>query len=95
MDWHEVVVNKVGDTVTWSADGTLIATVPIAGAVFGGTNIFFGMFDINDGSSSDPNDFLNTAVFDNVRVEAIPEPSSAALLGIACFASLARRSRRR
>lgn len=79
MAWHDMLIQKSGDTVTWSVDGLRIASVPLTGLALGGDNITFGMFDINNGSSTDQNDFLNTAIFDNIRV-TIPEPS-AALLG--------------
>jgi hypothetical protein len=93
MAWHEVTVLKMGDEVKWFVDDLRIATVPVAGASLGGENIFFGMFDVNATSSNDPNDFLNTAIFDNIQVEAIPEPSSAALCAVAAFGLIGRRRR--
>jgi hypothetical protein len=83
MAWRDVVIEKIGTTVTWTVDGLLIATVPIEGINFGGEDIVFGMFDINANASIDPNDFLNAAIIDNVVVETVPEPSSVALLGLA------------
>ena len=83
MAWRDVVIEKIGTTVTWTVDGLLIATVPIEGFNFGGEDIVFGMFDINANASIDPNDFLNAAIIDNVVVETVPEPSSVALLGLA------------
>ena len=47
MAWRDVVIEKIGTTVTWTVDGLLIATVPIDGITFGGEDIVFGMFDIN------------------------------------------------
>jgi hypothetical protein len=94
MAWRDVRIEKLGDNVSWYVDDLRIATVPITGATLGGENIFFGMFDINGTSSTDPNDFLNAAIFDNIRVEAIPEPASAALLGGATVALALRRRRR-
>ncbi|HET6406733.1 MAG TPA: PEP-CTERM sorting domain-containing protein, partial [Chthoniobacteraceae bacterium] len=93
--WRDMVVEKLGSTVSWSVDGLLIASVPINNLeALGGDNIFFGMFDINATSSADINDFLNAAIFDNIKVEVIPEPASASLLAVA-FAGLCARRRRR
>jgi hypothetical protein len=94
MAWHDMLIEKSGDNVSWYVDNLRIATVPIAGATLGGENIFFGMFDINATSSSDPNDFLNAAIFDNIRVDLVPEPSSVALCGLAMAGLVARRRRR-
>jgi hypothetical protein len=95
MAWRDVVVAKTGDTVTWTLDGLLIATVPIEGIGFGGENIVFGMFDINATSSTDANDFLNTAIYDNIRVDVVPEPSTAGLLGLGVLVGAMRRPRRK
>jgi hypothetical protein len=94
MSWHEVSILKSGEEVSWFVDNLRIATVPITGATLGGDNIFFGMFDTNNGSSTDPNDFLNTVIYDNITVESIPEPATAALIGIASAAVGLRRRRR-
>jgi hypothetical protein len=93
MSWHEVIIQKSGDNVSWFVDELRIATVPTAGATLGGENIFFGMFDTNSGSSTDPNDFLNTVIYDNISVEVIPEPASFALCGVAVAGMLLRRRR--
>ncbi len=85
--WRDVVIVKNGDTLTWSIDGNLIATVSAAGATLSGNNIFFGQFDINATSSTDVNDFLITSIYDNITVSVIPEPSSA-LLGLLGLAAL-------
>lgn len=89
--WHDVVVEKAGNILTWSIDGSLIATADSTGATLSGNNIFFGIFDINAGSSADPNDQLVTAIYDNIVVTTIPEPTSLALLGLGGLALLARR----
>ena len=91
--WHDVQIDKVGDLVTWSIDGLRIATVSTNGTM-PGSDIFLGMFDSNAGSSTDPNDFLTTAIYDNVTVSAVPEPSTYALglLGVATFFLLRRRA---
>ena len=94
MAWRDVVIEKIDTTVTWSVDGLRIATVPIDGITFGGEDIVFGMFDINANASTDPNDFLNAAIFDNIVVETLPEPSSVLMLGFAGVALGIRRGRR-
>ena len=43
-------VTKSADTVTWTVDGTLIATVNLTNVTLGGGNIFFGQSDINAAS---------------------------------------------
>jgi hypothetical protein len=87
-------IEKRGTDVSWFVDDVRIATVPTENANLGGNNIFFGMFDINATSSTDANDFLNAAIFDNVRVDSVPEPASFGLLGLASGALLFRRRRR-
>ncbi|MEO6036714.1 MAG: PEP-CTERM sorting domain-containing protein [Verrucomicrobiota bacterium] len=88
--WRDVVVEKAGSILTWTVDGQLITTIDSTGATLSGNNIFFGQFDINAGSSTDPNDSLITSIYDNIRVEAVPEPSTIALsllgaLGLICL----------
>jgi hypothetical protein len=77
--WRDVVVDKVGDTLTWTVDGHLLATVSSTGATLSGNNIFFGIFDINATSSTDANDHLITSIYDNIRVTVVPEPTTFAL----------------
>lgn len=89
--WRDVIVEKIGSTVTWSVDGNLIATADTTGATLSGNNIFFGIFDINATSSADANDFLITAIYDNIVVTAIPEPTSLALVGLGGLLFAARR----
>jgi hypothetical protein len=92
--WRDMVIEKVGNTVSWSADGLLIASVPITNLeALGGDNIFLGMFDINATSSTELNDFLNAAIFDNIRIEVIPEPTSACFLAVAVGGLCGRRRR--
>ena len=90
--WHDVQIDQIGDQVTWSIDGLRIATISTNGTT-PGANIFLGMFDSNAGSSTDPNDFLITAIYDNLTVTPVPEPSSyvLAFLGAACFFLFRRR----
>ena len=54
-NWHDVVITKLGDTVTWEVDGHLLATVDTTKIMFGGENILIVYSDTNDTISSDPN----------------------------------------
>ncbi len=70
--WHEVVVDKSGDIVTWTMDGTLLATVDITGLTLGGGNILFGHSDINTTCSLDPNATpLLFTLIDNIVVSSV------------------------
>jgi MYXO-CTERM domain-containing protein len=95
FEWHDVVISKVGGNVTWTVDGTLIATVPVADdTVLTGNNIFFGHSDTNATSSTDPNDMnLLFSLIDNVSVTVVPEPTSLALAGVGALGLLRRRRR--
>jgi hypothetical protein len=84
--WHQWEVAKVGNTVTWTVDGILAATIDISGKTFDASNgnIFFGQWDINATSSTDPNArSLLFGLIDNVEVSAIPEPGSLLLAALA------------
>jgi hypothetical protein len=94
--WRDVVIEKSGNIVTWTIDGLRIATVDSTGLSFS-TNILLTYFDSNVNSSTDANaPALLFGLFDNVRVEAIPEPA-ACVLTLAGAAGLywARRRRSR
>jgi hypothetical protein len=86
--WRDVVIDKVGDFATFSIDGLPIAMVDLTTVTLGGSNILFNQYDINSGSSSDAA-VLVFGLIDNVRVEAVPEPSAIALgsflLGTVCW----------
>ena len=85
---------KNGNSVSYSLDGLLIATVDASTLTLGGENILFNQYDINPASSADANvrDLL-FGLFDNIVVTQVPEPASAslALLGVALLAVLRRR----
>ena len=77
---------RSGDTITWSIDGLLIATIDTTTVTLAGENILFMYSDVNATSSTDPNAIhLLFGLVDNVTVMAVPEPSVFALgiLGIA------------
>lgn len=90
FEWHEVIIKNAGGLVTWTVDGTLIATVPKGDdTVATGNNIFFGHADTNATSSTDVNDVnLLFTLIDNVRV--VPEPSSLSLFALGLVALLPR-----
>jgi len=83
FEWHQVVIEKLGASVTWKVDGVLLATVPAADdTVATGDNIFFGHADTNATSSTDVNDVnLLFTLIDNVSV-TVPEPAGLSLAGI-------------
>jgi len=68
--WHDVSLQKLGNTITYLIDGVLIATVNVTDAgTLGGTNILFNHYDINANVSTDPNRTnLIFTLIDNVRV---------------------------
>jgi hypothetical protein len=75
--WHDVQIIKSGNIVTYSIDGTLIATTDLAalstaGTNFSGSNILLVQSDINATSSTDVNaDSLLFGLVDNVRVTQV------------------------
>jgi hypothetical protein len=81
LEWHQVVIDKSGTTVSWTVDGLLIATIDLTTVVLGGGNLFFGHSDTNSTSSTDPNDAsLLFTLIDNVQV--VPAPPAAVLLAL-------------
>lgn len=70
MKWHDISLKKIGNIITYTIDGLLIATADIStNGTLGGANIVFGHFDINSGVSTDPNRTnLAFSLVDNVRV---------------------------
>jgi hypothetical protein len=82
MEWHQHVISKVGNTVTWSIDGVTIATGDASAAAFGGGNIVFVQSDINAGQTTAGEAPLLFGLIDNVVVTAVPEPSTYALMGM-------------
>ena len=95
--WRDVSITKLGNTISWTVDGLLIATVDASTVTLGGGNILLMYSDTNASSSTDPNDVnLLFGLYDNVVVSVIPEPGSGALalLGGVVF-YLARRRQKR
>jgi hypothetical protein len=95
--WHDVTIDKLGDTVTFNIDAVRIATIDLTTVSLGGSNILFTEFDINATSSTDPNaSTLLFGLIDNVRVSElfIPEPSVGLLALTAVVCGMVRRHRR-
>jgi hypothetical protein len=93
--WHDGLIEKSGNSVAFTIDGLLIATVDASTATLGGGNILFTQFDVNSASSTDPNvRSLEFGLIDNVVVTQVPEPTTCSLviLGIAAVC-LARKHR--
>lgn len=81
MEWHQVEIEKLGNSITWKVDGLLIATIDATTVTMAGDNIFFGHSDTNATSSTDANDVhLLFTLIDNVHVT--PEPGSLLLLAL-------------
>jgi len=77
--WHTGVIDKTGNTVKYSIDGLLIATIDASALTFGGGNIEFIQTDINSGVSTDATAATYTfGLFDNIVVQ-VPEPATCAL----------------
>jgi hypothetical protein len=67
--WHKVVLTKNNNSVTWTVDDTLLATVDASALTLGGNNIALGVSDVNTGTARYPN--LTFTVFDNLVVTDI------------------------
>jgi hypothetical protein len=91
--WMQVEVERAGNILTWKMNNTLIATTDLSTATLAGDNIFFGLADTNATSSTDLNDHLITAIFDNIVVTAVPEPASGGLFLAAVLFFAGRRRR--
>ena len=94
FEWHDVAITKTGNTVSWDIDGVRIATVDTTGLpAFGGGDILLNQSDINNGTTDAAGDPLLFGLFDNVRVVAVPEPSTYALFGLGALGLLFRRKK--
>ena len=85
--WRDFVIQKIGNTITWTMDGVLLATLDAtdAGAP-AGTKLVFNHYDINATSSSDANrtnllftliDNVRVTEYTNVVIIAAPTPTAA------------------
>ncbi len=93
--WRDVIIKKLGNSVSWTMDGVLLGTVDasVLANPLGGSNFFLGQSDINNTASTiaDVRSLLFGLV-DNVSVVTVPEPSGVALVVLcATSACLARK----
>ncbi len=87
MAWHDVVITKLGDTLTWTIDGLSIATVNAAKYDFTlSTNIFVGHSDINTGQTTIGLDAVHFGLVDNLVVESLPAPTIPVITNITLVA---------
>lgn len=93
--WHDIIINKTGNMVTWNIDGTLIASLDAStNGVLSGSNIMLVQSDINTTASTDANGTtLNFGLFDNLVV-TVPEPATGSLFVLGASAIYLARKRR-
>ncbi len=87
--WRDVIIARIGDTVTWKIDGNLIATLDVTGQ--GDGNIAIGYHDPFSSVSSPTGQAFG--LIDNLVV-TVPEPASLALLGLSLVGLALGRKRR-
>ena len=91
MAWHQWEITRTGNIITWEVDGVLMGTFDATSEPFGGDNFFLGQFDINATTADSEGAPLLFGLFDNVRVEVVPEPGTLCLLSAAGLLALRRR----
>ena len=74
--WHDVIIDKIGNNVTWYIDGLKIAGLDVS-AIALSTNIFVGFYDPSSGVSPIPD--LAFALVDNLRVLTLQRPNVTSL----------------
>lgn len=85
FQWNDVLIEKVGPTITWTVNGTLLATTSTTGFATAtkGNNILFGQADTSNGAGTPAATFqaVDFTLIDNVRVlsAVVPEPSTITL----------------
>jgi hypothetical protein len=70
--WHDVMITKQSNTITWVMDGIKIAGVDATGFALS-TNVFVGFYDPTSGVSPIPD--LSFAIIDNLRVATMQPPA--------------------
>jgi hypothetical protein len=106
FEWHTWFIQRAGNTVTWTIRDyrdplnpvdTLIHTADITSEPFAGNNFFLGQFDFFSSVAPSTDQPVLFGLFDNVvlTVNAVPEPGTFALAGLAIPALLRLRLRRR
>ena len=74
--WHKVVITKNNNSVTWSVDDNLFATVDTSALTLGGSNLALGVSDVNATTARYPQ--LVFTLFDNLVVTDIAAPAGVA-----------------
>lgn len=88
--WHKVQISINNGIAKWKIDGAPIATYDASALTLGGSNLALGVSDVNTTTTRHPS--LLFAVFDNLEVISVPEPSSLLLvLGACCCLHVRRR----
>jgi hypothetical protein len=96
--WHDVVIEKAGNLITWKVNGTLFDTVDLTNFTPAnlptGSNILFGMSDTSLGAGTPASAFqtYDFTLIDNISV--VPEPACLSILGLAGLAIARRRPTR-
>lgn len=88
FQWNDVLIEKNGATITWTVNGTLLATTSTSGFATPtrGNNILFGQADTSVGAGTPASTFqaVDFTLIDNVRVlSAVPEPTTLGLVAVA------------
>ena len=83
--WHDMMINKIGSTVTWYMDGLKIAGLDVS-AIPLSTNIFIGYYDPSGGVSPIPD--LAFALVDNLRVLTLQRPQITTVAAIGAGAQM-------
>lgn len=79
LEWHEVEIHNIDGNVSWIIDGLPIAT--FTNPTLTGSNVFVGHWDVFSSITGNP--ALSFGIVDNLQVvQQVPEPSSAALVGL-------------
>jgi hypothetical protein len=92
FQWRKYIIERVGDTITWSIDSTRIATLTSTTSapltLNGGTQLTY--FDPTTTAAAKPD--LVFALVADYKISAVPEPGSLAVIAAAAC-GLLRRSR--
>jgi hypothetical protein len=93
FQWNDVLIEKSGPTITWTVNGTLLATTSTTNfaTATNGNNILFGQADTSVGAGTPAStfQFVDFTLIDNVRVlTAVPEPTTLGIVAGAAAAAL-------
>lgn len=93
FQWNDVLIEKNGPTITWTVNGTLLATTSTSGFATPtrGNNILFGQADtsISAGTPASTFQAVDFTLIDNIRVvSAVPEPTTIGLLAAAAAGAM-------